>query len=63
MRKVSNRVEKAQNCPNASRYQRAPSGAYWGEGEQSSHGIGSGALAKIINAKGGATEKVEEHLV
>ena len=58
MRKVSNRVEKAQNCPNASRYQRVPSGAYWGKGEQSSHCTDSGALAKITNAKGGATEKV-----
>ena len=32
MRKVSNRVEKARNYPNACKYQRVPSGAFWGEG-------------------------------
>ena len=35
-----------------------------GKGEQqSSHGTGGEALAKITNAKGGVTKKVEEHLV
>ena len=29
-----------------------------GEGQQSSHGTGVGAWAKITNAKGGVTEKV-----
>ena len=58
MRKVSNRVEKARNCPNACTYQRVPSGAFWGEGHQSSHGTGDGAWTKITNAKGGVTEKV-----
>ena len=63
IRKVRNRVEKAQNCPSVFRYQRAPSGAFWGEGQQSSHGTGGGASAKITNAKRGVTEKVEEHLI
>ena len=59
MRKVSNRVEKARNCPNACKYQRVPSGAFGrGDGQQSSHGTGGGAWTKITNAKGGLTEKV-----
>ena len=31
---------------------------YGGEGQQSSHGAGGRAWTKIINAKGGVTEKV-----
>ena len=31
---------------------------FLGEGQQSSHGTGGGAWAKITNAKGGMTEKV-----
>ena len=58
MRKVSNRVEKARNCPDACRYQRAPSGAFGGEGQQSSLGTGGGAWAKITNAKWGVAERV-----
>ena len=58
IREVSNRVEKARNCPNACRYQRAPSGAFWGGGQQFSHGTGGGAWTKITNAKWGVTEKV-----
>ena len=53
MRKVGNRVEKARNCPNVCRYQRAHLELFWGEGQQSSHGTGGGAWAKITNAKGG----------
>ena len=64
MRKVSNRVEKARNCFNVCRYQRAPSGVFLGgEEQQSSHGIGGGAWAKITNAKGGVIEKVSDNLV
>ena len=59
VRKVSNRVKKAQSCQNACRYQRVPFGAFFGggEGQQSSHGIGGGAWTKITNTKGGVTEK------
>ena len=56
MKKVSYRVEKAPNCPSTCRYQRAPSGAFLGEGQQSSHGAGGGAWIKITNAKKGVTE-------
>ena len=31
---------------------------FGGEGQQSSHGTGGGAWAKITKAKGGVTEKV-----
>ena len=63
IRKVSNRVEKARNCPNACRYQRVPFEAFWGEGQQSSPGTGGGAWTKITNAKRGVIEKVQEDLV
>ena len=39
-------------------YQRAPSGAFLGGGQQSSHGTGGGEWAKITNAKGGVADKV-----
>ena len=39
-------------------YQRAPSGSFLGGGQQSSHGTGGRAWAKITNAKGGVIEKV-----
>ena len=39
-------------------YQTAPSGAFLGGEQQSSHGSGGRAWAKITNAKGGVTEKV-----
>ena len=60
MKKVSNRVEKVRNCPNACKYQRVPSELFWPEEQQSSQGTGgrAGAWTKITNAKGGVTEKV-----
>ena len=57
-KKVSKRVEKGRNCPNACRYHKVPSGDFGGKGQRSSHGTGGGEWTKITNAKGGVTEKV-----
>ena len=58
MKKVGDGVEKARNCPNACRYQRAPPEAFWVEGQQSSHGTGGGTWTKITNARRVVTEKI-----
>ena len=56
MKKVSNRVEKTRNCPNACRYQKVSSGALLNQ--QFSHGTGVETWTKITDAKKGVTEKV-----
>ena len=59
MRKVRDRVEKARNCGMLVDIKGSHLELFWGgKGQQSSHGTGGGARAKITNAKGGVTEKV-----
>ena len=58
LRKVSYRVEKAQNWPHARRYQRAPSGAFSGEGQQSSHGTVVGRGQKVLRYNGASLVQI-----